>query len=102
MSQLVRLCKREELPPAGQAREFTAADKPICVANVDGICTAMNNVCPHRGGPLAEGTIEGTKIICPWHAWEFDLLSGECGTTAGVKTDIYRIQLDGDDVLIEI
>jgi nitrite reductase (NADH) small subunit len=43
---------------------------------VDGEVRAYENACPHQGGPIAEGEIEGTNVTCPWHAWTFDLRTG--------------------------
>ncbi|MDR5727432.1 MAG: Rieske (2Fe-2S) protein, partial [Terriglobia bacterium] len=61
MSELIKLCRRDELPAEGQAKEFSAAGRTICVATLGGKPLALDNVCPHRGGPLAEGTIERGK-----------------------------------------
>jgi nitrite reductase (NADH) small subunit len=102
MSELVRICSLEELPAEGHAKEVSVAGKAVCIARVHDEVAAMDNVCPHRGGPLAEGLIENGKVVCPWHAWEFDPKSGECLTVSGTKVDIYRIQVQGDDVFLEI
>jgi len=48
----------------------------LCIANINGVIRALDNECPHRGGPLAEGLIEDGKLICPWHAWSFDPATG--------------------------
>ncbi len=100
MSELIRLCRRDELPAEGQAKEFSAAGRTICVATLGGKPLALDNVCPHRGGPLAEGTIERGKIVCPWHQWEFDLATG--AGTPNLKAVPYPLKLVGDDVLVEI
>lgn len=47
---------------------------------------AIDNVCPHAGGPLALGWLEGTAVVCPWHGWEFDIRTGAC-----VTSDQYRV-----------
>jgi nitrite reductase (NADH) small subunit len=80
MSQL-RIGTRADLPELNHAREMSAEGQTFCVANMDGEICAMDNVCPHRGGPLGEGMIENGKLICPWHAWEFDPRSGACHTS---------------------
>jgi nitrite reductase (NADH) small subunit len=102
MSELLRICSSAELPESGHAKEAAAGSRTVCIANIDGEICAMDNVCPHRGGPLAEGMIENGKVVCPWHAWEFDPHSGECVTVTGTKVDVFRIQVQGDDVFIEI
>lgn len=62
----------------------------------------MNNVCPHRGGPLGQGIIEDGKIICPWHAWAFDVKTGVAVHTANAKVEVYEVKVEGDDVLAKL
>lgn len=102
MSEWIKLCRRTELPAEGEAKEFNVQGGTLCVATIDGKPLALDNICPHRGGPLAEGTIEGGKVVCPWHQWEFDLATGAATGSPGMKAVSYRLRLDGDDVLVEI
>ena len=62
----------------------------------------MDNVCPHRGGPLGQGMIEGGKLICPWHAWAFDLKTGQAAHTAMAKVPVYEVKVEGEDVLAKL
>ncbi len=101
MSEWVKLCSRKDLPAEGEAKEFSAGSNTVCVATIDGKPLALDNACPHRGGPLSEGTIESGKIVCPWHQWEFDLATG-AGTDAGAKVAAYPLRQDDDNVMIEI
>ena len=48
------------------------------VANVDGQLFAMDNVCSHSGGSLADGWLEGPMVICPLHTWQYDVRTGCC------------------------
>ena len=50
----------------------------IAVFNVGGQLYASGAVCPHEGGPLEDGTLDGDVVICPWHGFDFDLKTGEC------------------------
>ena len=68
MAQFLKIGGRADLPEEGQAREFTVDGKVICVARVEGALSAMDNVCPHRGGPLGQGVVMDGKLICPWPA----------------------------------
>jgi len=102
MSEFVRVCAKSELPTSGEAREFTAGDKTLCIAHeFDGI-SAMDNVCPHRGGPLGQGMVEGGKVICPWHAWAFDTKTGAAQHTPQTKVEVYEVKVDGEDVLVKL
>ncbi len=68
--------------PEGRVKTVSARDHFICVSHFDGQWAAMDNHCPHQGGPLGEGAIEkGVDgkcwIRCPWHGWDFDPLTGQ-------------------------
>ena len=102
MSDYVKLATEAELPPEGEAREFSCGNKPICVANINGAITAMDNICLHRGGPLGQGTIEQGKIVCPWHGWQWDPKTGEAAHNQKAKLDIYPLKIENGEVLIEL
>lgn len=102
MPTFTKLTTESELPPANEAKEFPCGDKVICLANVNGSVTAMDNVCLHIGGPLGQGVIEGGKVVCPWHGWAYDPVTGQAGHNPGAKVTVYPLKIDGGDVLIEI
>lgn len=60
----------------GELRGFSLHGREIMLGRVDGRCHAVGAKCPHAGGPLAEGVLHGTTVICPWHKAAFDLVSG--------------------------
>ncbi len=91
-----------ELPPEGEAREAMCGGRLICIANSGGTLSAMDNVCPHRGGPLGQGIVEDSKLICPWHAWAFDVKTGVAVHTPKAKVDMYEIRVVGEDVLVKL
>ncbi len=102
MPQFIKLATRNELPDEGEAKEFTIGEKVVCVANVGGKYAAMDNVCAHRGGPLGQGVVMDGKVICPWHGWQYDVTTGIPAENPNLKVDVYRLKIEGDDVLIEI
>src|SRR5580704_8352351 len=71
--------------PSGEGRVFQVDGEKIAVFRArDGEFYAVQAECPHRGGPLADGLLGGSTLICPLHGWKFDLktgqaLFGECG-----------------------
>jgi nitrite reductase (NADH) small subunit len=97
---LIKLAAQSELPGPNEAKEFSCGDKTICVANVNGEISAMDNICLHRGGPIGQGVIEGGKVICPWHGWAWDPKTGESGPL-GPKIAVHALKVEGGDVLIE-
>ena len=62
----------------------------------------MDNECPHNGGPLAEGMVEGSRVICPWHAWAFDVHTGEAEHNPAARVAVFTVKVDGEDVLVNI
>jgi nitrite reductase (NADH) small subunit len=73
--EFVRVAELAATPP-GSALVVRAGRYDIALFNVDGAFYALENACPHQGGPIAEGWVEGLTVTCPWHAWCFDLRSG--------------------------
>jgi nitrite reductase (NADH) small subunit len=100
--QWVRLCSLKEAPISGAVQEAAANGVAVCLANLDGQLHALGNVCPHRGAPLAEGWIEDGKLVCPWHAWIFDLNTGCAEYPEGEKINVFQLRIDGDDVQIVV
>ena len=96
-----KVASQAELPGLNEAKEFSCGGKVICVANVNGEISAMDNVCLHRGGPLGQGVISGGKVVCPWHGWEWDPRTGEAGAP-GVKVAVYPVKVEGGDVLVDV
>lgn len=92
---------REALPP-GQAIEIIVGGSAICVANVDGVHYALANACPHQGGPLGEGEVEGHAVRCPYHGWQFDVRDGRCLSTQSDRVATYRVQVVGDAVCVAL
>ena len=90
--------------PSGEGREFTVAGRIIAVFRPrSGGIYATQALCPHRQGPLTDGILGGTTIICPFHAWKFDISSGKgLPTNPGegcLTTHPVTVQDDGTIVL---
>ncbi len=98
----IPLTTAAELPGPDEAKEFPCGEKMICVANVNGVISAMDNVCLHRGGPLGQGMIENGKVVCPWHGWAWDPKTGEAANSPGVKVAVYPVQVEGGAVMIDL
>ena len=87
--------------PEGEILEAEVAGKPYAVCNVDGELHAVVGVCPHRGGPLGQGALHGSTLVCPWHGWEFDCRTGE-NVVGGAGATKVGLKVDGDDILIDV
>src|SRR5205085_9194244 len=100
--QFIRACSKADLPAPGEAKEIPVAGRIVCIANVDGTVSAIDNVCLHRGGPIGQGVIENGKVVCPWHAWQWDPKTGEAAHNAAARVAVYPIKIEGDDVYVMV
>ncbi len=101
MSDFRTATNMADLAP-GEMKLVDLDNEKIAIANVDGEYFAFNNACPHMGGPLAEGALEGDIVTCPWHATPFNVRTGEAqegGVTAN-PVSTYEVHLEGDDIQI--
>jgi len=83
----------------GRVMTVTAGHKGICLTHFEGKYTALDNKCPHQGGPLGEGSIENGLLRCPWHGWDFHPCSGKApGFDDGITK--YDLKIEGDAIFI--
>ena len=87
--------------PIGRARVCVIGDRQIALYHTAKGFFASDNTCPHRGGPLGEGEVEGTVVTCPWHNWQYDVRTGE-SVTDDLKVDTYQVKVEGGDVLVAV
>ena len=100
MEQWVRLCGVNEAPKPGEVTEVEFGNEAICLANVGGQLHALDNLCPHRQGPLGQGWVEGNAVLCPWHAWAFDVDTGVAEEPERAQVRVYTIRTEGDDLFV--
>lgn len=63
---------------------------------------ACSALCPHEGGPLAEGWLEGTTVVCPWHGFDFDLTTGACRVDADLSVAVYATRVRAGAVEVDV
>jgi len=110
MSQCELLTKRwvritnADLIPLREGRAVQIAGHDIAVFNLNNRFLAVENKCPHRGGPLADGIVSGGNVVCPLHAWKVDLTSGQVTNQPAppqcVKT--FPVRVENGMIAIEI
>ncbi|WP_260704910.1 Rieske (2Fe-2S) protein [Edaphobacter flagellatus] len=91
-----------EAPAPGSVGEAEVEGHAICLANVNGELSALDNVCPHRHGPLGQGWLEGDLVVCPWHAWMFHAKTGIAEYPSNERVAAFPLRIEGGDVVIEI
>ena len=100
-----KVADSDELPD-GRVMSAKAGNRAIALSHFDGQYAAMDNKCPHQGGPLGEGSIEkGVDgkcwIRCPWHGWDFDPLTGKPpGGHEDTGQETYAVEVRDDGVYI--
>lgn len=101
MADFVKVAAVSDLQP-GQSKCVTAGNREIALFNCDGTFYAVDNVCPHQGGPLGEGELDGTVVTCPWHGWRFDVSSGASPMNPAAKIEKFEVKVEGNDVLVAV
>jgi nitrite reductase/ring-hydroxylating ferredoxin subunit len=99
MADFVRVAAVEEIRP-GTAQCVEVQGRQIALFNVDGTFHAIDNVCLHRGGPLAEGELDGTVVTCPWHGWQYDVTTGCNIMDDSERVDRFEVKVEGGAVWI--
>jgi len=98
---IVKLCERADLPAEGALKAFHGFGFEICVARSQGLF-AFDNRCPHQNAPLSAGTLEGTTVTCPYHAWRFDIALGTAEIAGDPSLQCFEIRQYGEEVFIAL
>jgi 3-phenylpropionate/trans-cinnamate dioxygenase ferredoxin component len=116
MSALIEVAKSSELKD-GSMKKAKIQGHEVLLAKVGGKYYAVDNKCPHFGGDLSEGKLEGTSIVCPRHRSKFDLRDGrviQWTNWSGIKLNLakvfrqprplktYSVKEEGDKILVDI
>ncbi|MBO6575912.1 MAG: Rieske 2Fe-2S domain-containing protein [Rhodothermales bacterium] len=95
-----RVLGPDELPD-GRVKSVSCGLRTLCMTRFNGRYGALDNRCPHQGGPLGEGSIENGLLRCPWHGWDYDPISGKApGFDDGVET--YPVEERADGVYVQL
>jgi 3-phenylpropionate/trans-cinnamate dioxygenase ferredoxin subunit len=102
MPTFVKVARCPEVPLGG--KKLAEVDgRPIALFNVDGKYFAIDDVCTHDGGPLAEGDLKGCEIMCPRHGARFDVRTGEAlSMPATEPVAVHATEIRGDDVYVAL
>lgn len=100
MPRYEKVAKVTDIAP-GSFQAAEVRGRKIVLYNVDGTFYATDARCAHQGGPLGDGLLTGSVVSCPWHAWQFDVRTGEAVFDPGVRIACYAVKVEGDDVLVE-
>ena len=101
MARFVKLATLNEVPP-GASLEVEHEGRIVAIFNVDGVISAIDGLCPHQGGPLADGPMDGTYVTCPWHGWQFCVRTGKSTLNTKLRQPVFEVRIEGNDVLVAV
>jgi nitrite reductase (NADH) small subunit len=96
-----RVASIDDLPQNGGIA-VDVGEKRIALFRYQGEVFALEETCPHRGGPLHEGSLDRGVVLCPWHQWQFDLKTGCSPVNPLSRVRVYTVRVEGEDVFLEI
>jgi nitrite reductase/ring-hydroxylating ferredoxin subunit len=97
-----RCGRADEIPPGG-SKVVQVRNLAVAIFNVAGTFYAVENTCPHQGGPLGEGYLEENGVIsCPWHGWTFDLRTGVSPLDRDVRVGCYPVRVEEGLLVVEL
>jgi nitrite reductase/ring-hydroxylating ferredoxin subunit len=99
MPEFIRVADRKTMLP-GSARAVSVGRYVVALFNVEGDFYALENACPHQGGPIADGWVEGRTVTCPWHAWCFDLQTGKMTLGDFAWIPRFEVRVEGDGIFV--
>jgi nitrite reductase/ring-hydroxylating ferredoxin subunit len=99
VSDFVPVGSASDIAP-GAWQKFQVAGHDVVVFNVEGEFHAIDDTCPHRGGPLSHGFLEGSIVYCPLHGWPFDVTTGEMPGAPEICIPRYPVKIEGDQIWV--
>jgi nitrite reductase (NADH) small subunit/3-phenylpropionate/trans-cinnamate dioxygenase ferredoxin subunit len=97
----ITVAKLADIDP-GKCLSLELKDIGLALFNVDGEIYALDNTCPHAGGPLGEGTLEHEVITCPWHGWKFNVRTGQRLKNPSQGWTVFRYKVRVVDGAIQV
>ncbi|HKY73046.1 MAG TPA: Rieske 2Fe-2S domain-containing protein [Nitrospira sp.] len=101
MSEFVTVARAEDIPP-GTGKTVEVNGVWIALFNVNGVFFAVDNTCPHAGGPIGEGKLSGEIVTCPWHGWQFNVRTGERDVNPGITVACCPVRVQDGHVQIAL
>lgn len=87
---------------ADTAREVVVGGHVIALFRVGDQFFALDGICPHQGGPLGKGQLNGCVITCPWHGWQFDVRTGQHEVNQSIRHTTFPVKVDAGIVYVDV
>jgi len=101
MAEFVEVARVERIPP-GSGSRFTVADKDVAIFNVDGTICVIADTCPHAGGSLGLGKLDGSIVTCPVHGMKFDVTTGCFAGTSDFGVTSHPVKVVDEKIMVSL
>ncbi|MEW4490432.1 Rieske (2Fe-2S) protein [Thalassoglobus sp. JC818] len=101
MGQWVPIAKTDEVA-TGTSKECVVEGRIVALFSTEDGYYAIDGICAHAGGPIAEGALNGCVVTCPWHGWQYEITTGEHCLNPQIRLQTFPVKVEGDSVLVEI
>jgi nitrite reductase (NADH) small subunit len=101
MSEFIEVASAADFPEQ-EKRAFIIEGRKILLCRTSEGWFATDNACPHRGGPLVEGDLSGSTLVCPWHFWTFELATGRNDRDPDVCLATHEVRIADDRVYVRL
>jgi nitrite reductase/ring-hydroxylating ferredoxin subunit len=98
---LLKVCAFTDLKP-GTVTEVVSGGRPFAVLNCSGEIICFDGTCPHAGGPLGQGVVEGEMLVCPWHGWQYRCRTGVNDSDEDLILEQFPVLVSNGDIFIEV
>lgn len=95
------LCDASDLPE-GSSREFVVDGRIVALFRTSQQWYAIDGMCAHQGGPIAQGKLDANCITCPWHGWQYDITNGKNLLTGKQMLDCFPIEQRQQEIWIQL
>ena len=97
-----KVLEPQDIPAEGRVTTGQAGDRTVAITCFKGVVAALDNRCPHQGGPLGEGSIENGCLRCPWHGWDFDPTTGNSPGGFDDGVDAFEVEQREDGLYVGV
>jgi nitrite reductase (NADH) small subunit len=98
---LVKTIPLSKLPP-GSLTQLHIDGSAYALCNHEGTLRCFDGLCPHAGGPLGDGNLDGDQIVCPWHAWAFDCRTGANDFDPDIQLKSYAVIVKDESIFLDL
>ena len=98
-TQFVKVATVRDLE-SGKGMVVVVKGTRVAIFNCAGTYYAIKGTCPHMGGELGEGLLEGEIVTCPWHGWQFNVRTGKNPESEVVGVRTFEVKVEGEDILL--